>query len=94
MKRIRLDASKWSSPDDFYEDLLPQLGSPPWHGRNLDALFDSLGGGVNEIDPPFQIDVYGSKELGPEMLAFFEKASRVFDDAGAELGAEMSLNLL
>ena len=93
MKHIRLDTSGWSSPDEFYQDLLPRLGAPDWHGRNLDALYDSLGGGANRLDPPFRIDVHGSKELGPEMLDFLQKVCRVFDDARQEFGADVSLNL-
>ena len=42
MKEINLDARAWRNRDDFYGALLPSLGAPHWHGRNLDALNDSL----------------------------------------------------
>lgn len=55
MKVITLDAVAWASPDDFYSALLPQLGAPVWHGRNLNALDDSLGGGsINALEPPLK----------------------------------------
>jgi RNAse (barnase) inhibitor barstar len=42
MKEIALDASAWRNRDDFYDAILPALGAPAWHGRNLDALNDSI----------------------------------------------------
>ena len=44
MRQIILDALGWKEKDDFYGDLLPSLGAPNWHGRNLDALNDSIRG--------------------------------------------------
>jgi hypothetical protein len=52
MKVITLDALGWQSPRDFYAALLPELEAPAWHGRNLDALNDSLNsGGINGVEP-------------------------------------------
>ena len=65
---IRLDSSGWRTPADFYSALLPQLGAPSWHGRNLDALFDSLSGGINRVEPPIRIELRGprvSKAMWP-----------------------------
>ncbi len=42
MYGIGLDAAKWRTTDDFYADLLSELKAPAWHGRNLDALWDTL----------------------------------------------------
>ena len=92
MNVIRLDASQWRRPDDFYAALLPQLGAPPWHGRNLDALFDSLSGGINFLEPPFSVEVEGTGELSGHMAAFLTEVAAIFDDA-REGGAEVSLIL-
>jgi RNAse (barnase) inhibitor barstar len=78
MKVIRLDASDWRTPDDFYSSLLPELGAPAWHGRNLDALWDSIGeGDVNQVQPPFVVELSGSENLPPELKGFVEGGSHL-----------------
>lgn len=93
MKLIRLDASEWRSPTDFYSALLPALGAPEWHGRNLDALYDSLSGGINELEPPFGVELQHTGGLPAEMGAFLAKVVSVFADATQESGADISIFL-
>lgn len=60
MHQIELDATTWKSKDDFYDAVLSALGAPDWHGRNFDALRDSIvTGDINEVEPPFAITVRG-----------------------------------
>jgi RNAse (barnase) inhibitor barstar len=94
MKVFRLDASGWRSPEDFYAELLPQLGAPAWHGRNLDALADSLYGGINEVEPPFRIEVEGVERLPTEMGDFLSKVATVFSDVRTETQAEITFILI
>ena len=85
MKVIRLDASSWRSPEDFYSAVLPQLGAPAWHGQNLDALYDSLAGGeINAVAPPFTVEVENADKLPEPMRHFLTKVERVFADARTE----------
>ena len=91
MKQIYLDASGWETPDDFYSALLPELGAPGWHGRNLNALFDSLYGGINQLEPPFAISVAGVQSQTMEMKAFLDNVATVFEDARNDLGVDVSL---
>jgi RNAse (barnase) inhibitor barstar len=85
MKVITLDASEWCSPDDFYSALLPQLGAPAWHGRNLNALNDSLGGGgINALEPPFRVEIEGADKLPEPLQLFLSDVERVFADVRAE----------
>jgi RNAse (barnase) inhibitor barstar len=85
MKLISLDASEWRSPDDFYSAILPELGAPDWHGRNLDALDDSLGGGtINALEPPFRVEVAGADKLPESMQRFLSEVARLFADIRAE----------
>lgn len=93
MELILLDASGWQSPDDFYSALLPKLGAPDWHGRNLDALYDSLSGGINRLNPPFAVEIDGAATLPDDLKAFLAKVTAVFEDARAQLGADVILNL-
>ena len=51
--KIFIDWKNIANEEDFYNSILLQLDAPEWHGRNLDALSDSLvGGGINGIEPP------------------------------------------
>ena len=93
MKVIALDGSGWRIPVDFYDALLPELGAPDWHGRNLDALYDSLGGGINCLEPPLKVVIQGAACLSPEMTSFLAKVTTLFEDARREFGADVSLLL-
>lgn len=94
MKVILLDASQWRSPDDCYSAILPELGAPAWHGRNLDALDDSLGGGgINAVEPPFRVEIAGASNLSEPMQHFLSKVERVFEDVRAETHKEIEFEL-
>jgi RNAse (barnase) inhibitor barstar len=81
MKQIDLDASGWHEPADFYDALLPQLGAPAWHGRNLDALEDSIFvGDINAIESPFHISISGTDTLSTSMREFLARVRMVFAD--------------
>lgn len=93
MTRIDLDASGWQSKADFYAALLPALGSPGWHGGTLDALFDSLGGGILAVQPPFTVTLSGLDHAPPELRLFLDRVATVFTDARAEFGTQVFLEL-
>jgi len=58
MKTLKLNATGWRSVADFYDSLLSHLGAPEWHGRNVNALVDSVVyGGINRVNPPFVIRI-------------------------------------
>jgi RNAse (barnase) inhibitor barstar len=58
MKILQLNASKWQNSDDFYNALFRALESPPWHGRNFNALRDSIiTGQINRIELPYKISI-------------------------------------
>ncbi len=94
MKVIALDASEWRSAEDFHSALLPQLGAPTWHGRNLDALEDSLRGGVNRIEPPLRVEVEGADSLTEPMRHFLSEVQSVFSGVSAETQQEMEFRLM
>ena len=45
MPTLLLDGARWKTADDFYNAFLEAVGAPPWHGRNFNALRDSIAGG-------------------------------------------------
>lgn len=64
---IQLDGRSWQFADDFYTAYLEAVGAPEWHGRNLDAVWDSLtGGDINQRNPPLRIIILGSKRMGAD----------------------------
>src|SRR5579864_7787930 len=72
--QIQLDGRCWHTTDDFYDSLLSALGAPAWHGRNLDALNDSLrGGDLNTVNPPLVITISGLATMGSEARAVVDR---------------------
>ncbi|WP_374652200.1 barstar family protein [Rhizorhabdus sp.] len=60
MKVIELDAGGWLTPLDFYDALLASLGAPERHGRNINALIDSMiVGDINSVEAPYGVVVTG-----------------------------------
>lgn len=86
MTVIHLNGLEWRSPADFYSALLPKLGAPDWHGRNLDALYDSMSGNVHCLKPPFTIEVRETAGLSPDMKAYLTKVEQVFEGARKNFG--------
>jgi RNAse (barnase) inhibitor barstar len=56
MKELMLDGRDWDTADDVYDAFFLAVGAPVWHGRNLDALNDSIAtGSINAIEVPYRI---------------------------------------
>lgn len=86
-KIIELRADDWKEPLDIYESLLHALGAPRWHGRNINALIDSMVyGGINEIDPPYMIIVRGHERAPPDVLRDLTFMILALGEAAAEGG--------
>ena len=67
VQEIELDGATWTRTDDFYVSYLAAVGAPDWHGRNLDAVWDSLtGGGINRCNPPLHIRIRGTTRMSDE----------------------------
>ena len=67
MRIIELDATRWRTALDLYDDLLPALGSPEWHGRNINALIDSMiWGGINAVEPPYVVVALNAANLSKD----------------------------
>ena len=64
---LALDASNWTTPNDFYDSFFAAVGAPDWHGRNLDALDDSIAtGSINQINVPYRVVIENLSKAGPE----------------------------
>ncbi len=68
MKNIVLDGTNWKTKDDFYDAFFKAVGAPKWHGRNFNALRDSMiNGQINEVEPPFTIQISGLSKMPSEV---------------------------
>ena len=64
---MNLEGMGWRTPDDFYDAFLKAVGAPEWHGRNFNALRDSIAGGhINAVELPYRIHVFGFDRMAPE----------------------------
>ena len=67
MKTVVLNASGWQTKDDFYDAFFKAVGAPEWHGRNFNALNDSIAGGlINAVEVPYTIVVKNSQMVKGE----------------------------
>ena len=81
MKRISIDISGCETVDDFYGILLSSLEAPDWHGRNLDALWDSITDDINNIMPPYCIDLSVGTNLSTSVAALLPRVKALFEEA-------------
>jgi RNAse (barnase) inhibitor barstar len=56
MKELTLDGAGWTTNDDVYSAFFLAVGAPEWHGRNFDALNDSIANGsINKVEVPYRL---------------------------------------
>ena len=68
MKRIVLDGTTWKHPDDFWNAFFKAVGAPSWHGRNFNALRDSIiTGQINDVELPYTIQISGCNRMSAEV---------------------------
>lgn len=85
MRLIELDGKAWRSREDLYDALLPALGALDWHGRNVDALMDSIGrGAINDVEPPFVVKILHSRAMPAELRDHLRDLGRWLGEATRE----------
>jgi len=76
MLELIMDGAIWSSNDDVYDAFFRAVGSPEWHGRNFDALNDSIANGqINKVEVPYRLVILnfdligaGAKEMATDLV--------------------------
>ena len=82
---IRIDWKEIGSQKKFYDLFLKQVKAPKWHGRNLDALADSLiTGQIKEIEPPYTIINLNTSGVPDRMVEFQREVLSIFSEASSE----------
>ena len=60
-----MDAETWKQQDDLYNSFFNAVGAPAWHGRNFNALRDSIKtGGINAAAVPYRLVVKNFDKVG------------------------------
>ena len=78
METIRLDGAMLCRREEAMELLGQELALPEWWGRNLDALYDCLTGGLCR---PARLELTGREAM--EATDFGRLLLRVLEDAAA-----------
>jgi RNAse (barnase) inhibitor barstar len=82
---IELDGRAWQTKDDFSQGFLAAVTAPDWHGRNLDALWDSnVGGNVNGRELPYRVVIHGCRHMGEEARQMVERFQTLIEEAKSE----------
>ncbi len=82
--KIFIDWKGITTEEDFYQQLLPQLKAPSWHGHNLDALNDSIvTGNINGVEPPYCIINTGVTDINPALQPFYKNVNDILKSAKA-----------
>jgi len=67
MKELVLNGAEWASRDDVYTAFFRAVGAPAWHGRNFDALKDSIEAGqINTVEVPYRVVIHNYSKIGPD----------------------------
>ena len=81
MEIIQLDGAKLCRREEAFALLGEALALPGWWGRNLDALYDCLTGGLGR---PVRLELTGREAM--EATDFGGRLLRVLEDAAAHSG--------
>jgi RNAse (barnase) inhibitor barstar len=85
MKELILHGAGWTTKDDVYDAFFRLVGAPEWHGRNLDALADSIrSGSINQVEVPYRLVIKSYGMIGPDAKPMADR----FINLVLELAAE------
>ena len=75
----------WTTKGDVYDSFLRVVGAPEWHGRNLDALADSISGGlINQVEVPYRLVIKNYDRIGPQAKTMTDRFVELVNELAAE----------
>ena len=84
-KPTDVDAPRWTSSLDQHDAILPLLGAPAWHGRNMNALTESIvWGEIDAVQPSYLLRIHGTANLPPDVAEVSGWLREGVTDGGAE----------
>jgi len=85
MRELVLNGAEWATKDDVYEAFFRAVGAPEWHGRNLDALADSISGGsINRVEVPYRLVIKSYDRISPEAKTAADRFINLVNELAAE----------
>jgi hypothetical protein len=65
VSELILDAKGWQTADDVFDSFFCAVGAPSWHGRNFNALNDSIAtGNINKTGVPYRLVIHNARGMG------------------------------
>ena len=84
MRELILDASTWKADDDVYDSFFKAVGAPEWHGRNFNALNDSIANGqINAIEIPYRLIIKHRSRAGEGAVNMMDDFVDLIHEIGA-----------
>ena len=66
MRELILNGAEWRTRNDVYDSFFRAVGAPDWHGRNFDALRDSIAAGsINAVEVPYRLVIKNYDKIAP-----------------------------
>jgi RNAse (barnase) inhibitor barstar len=85
VREIILEGTGWRTEGDFYDAFFAAVGAPEWHGRNLNALNDSIGaGGINHTEMPYTLLIKGIESMSEEARRMVEHFRELVEQLSRE----------
>lgn len=92
---LHLQAAEWKTIDDVFDSLFAAVGAPSWHGRNFDALNDSIvTGNINTVEVPYRLMIDNLQHATPTAQSFAKELIeliREFEALGCPVSIEESI---
>jgi RNAse (barnase) inhibitor barstar len=96
MRKLVLDGREWRTRDDVYDAFFAAVGAPSWHGKNFNALNDSIAvGSINQIEVPYCVVIANFDLISGEakqMAADFADLLRELNVRGVPVEVELRLS--
>ncbi len=91
---IHLDGRHWRTKADLIEAVIAGMRGPSWHGRNYDALHDSMvTGSINALEPPYHFVITPPASPTAEIneaIAYFMDCIAEWRAEGADLSVRVA----
>jgi RNAse (barnase) inhibitor barstar len=85
MRELVLNGADWTTKDDVYDAFFHAVGAPEWHGRNLDALADSISGAsINNVEVPYRLVIKSYDRIGPVAKPMTDSLIKLVHELAAE----------
>jgi hypothetical protein len=95
MVEIILDGRDWQTELDLIEAVIAGVDGPFWHGRNYNALYDSMVvGSINGIEPPYDFVIKPPPDPTPEVagaISYFLARVEEWRSRGAALSTRIDV---